>query len=176
MKRFVAIVLLGQLCTPASASESLGRLFFTPDQRSQLDALRKQRAHRPAIETAVEAAPPPPEVVRYSGLVRRSDGRTTVWINDRPVHERTKDPGAPTARVDDDGAARIAITRQRDGIRLKVGQSADLTTGEISESYARRPPLPVAEAPSSPHPGEPGFRLRRKYDNERGVLAPDSMP
>lgn len=176
MKRFVAIVLVGQLCTTASASESLGRLFFTPDQRSQLDALRKQRAHRPALETAVEAAPAPPEIVRYSGLVRRSDGRTTVWINDRPVHERNKDPDAPTARIDDDGAARIAITRQRDSIRLKVGQSADLTTGEISESYARRPPSAVADTSTPARPGEAGFRLRRKYDNERDAPPPGNTP
>lgn len=62
---------------PARADE-LGTLFFTPEEREQLDHQRR------GDPEAVEAAP---RVGAHAitGYVQRSDGRGTVWIDGRPV-------------------------------------------------------------------------------------------
>ena len=76
---------------PKPAEEPLGRLFFTPAQRAQLDVARKQRARTTlATERAEEAtsAAPTPQTITYDGVVQRSDGKSTVWINSRPAHEK----------------------------------------------------------------------------------------
>lgn len=154
----------------ASAAGPMDRLFYTPQQRAHLDALRTQRALRPpaAAPQARDAVPPAP-VVTFSGLVRRSDGRSTVWINNDAIHDRgTPDQHALRARVEHDGAARITLPQQAASVRLKVGQSADLATGRIDESYARTPHARVPAEPST----EPTMRLRRRGDAERDLPVP----
>jgi hypothetical protein len=165
MKRLAAVFLACQVSATAAA-EPLGRLFFTPEQRTQLDMMRKQRAHRPPpMETAAPPEAPPPAIVTYSGMVRRTDGRSTAWINNRPVHDRASaDSDGPRARVDEDGAARITLPQQG-SVRLKVGQTAELASGRIAESYARRTPRRPAAVP--PPVAEPSLRLRRRFDDDR---------
>jgi hypothetical protein len=175
MKRVAAALLICQVGA-APAADDLGRLFFTPQQRAQLDMARKQHAHRPVIEAAAEEALPPTAVVTYSGMVQRSDGHSTVWINNRAVPDRSHpDPGEPRARVDDFGAASITLPQQQRSIRLKVGQTADVASGRVVESYARRPASPPAATPAPPHAG-PLLRLRRKYDREPDVPSSDPAP
>ena len=72
-------LVLTLLAPPAIAAEPIGRLFYTPDQRVTLDTARSKRG-RNAVDTekVEEPAPPTPEVVTYGGMVRRSDGQTTV--------------------------------------------------------------------------------------------------
>lgn len=175
MKRLAAMLLACHAWS-APAAEPLGRLFFTPEQRAQLDTLRRQRAHRPAIE-AIRQEAPPAAVVTYSGLVRRSDGRSTVWVNNRPVHDHASaDADMPRARVDEDGAASITLPQQQGSVRLKVGQTAELTSGRITESYTRRQPRLPAAAPAPTPAPEPGLRLRRKFDYDRDLPAADKTP
>jgi hypothetical protein len=82
---------------PASAQYTepvLGRLFTAPDERMRLD---RERSRAPlAGATTIEPVPqakaplvaepsaPPPTPARFTGMVRRSDGRATVWIDDEP--------------------------------------------------------------------------------------------
>ncbi len=61
----IALTLLIPACAQADAP--LGRLFFTPEERSAMD-----RHETPATDI------PPPQV---NGIVRRNDGRATVWVN-----------------------------------------------------------------------------------------------
>jgi hypothetical protein len=174
MKRVAAALLICQVGVASAAD--LGRLFFTPQQRAQLDIARKQRAHRPVIEAAAEEALPPTSVVTYSGVVQRSDGHSTVWINNRAVHDRSHTaPTEPRARVDDSGAASITLPQQQRSIRLKVGQTAEVASGHVVESYARRPASPAAATPAAPH-AEPLLRQRRKYDHDREPDVPSSDP
>ena len=132
------------------AADSLGRLFLTPEQRTQLDTARAQRDRRlPVQET--EAAPvtpvaPPqgPDVVTYSGVVRRSDGKSTVWINGKPVNERSRaqpDHEVSVTGLRNDGAVSVAIPQADRRASLKVGQSLSVTSGTIEESYLRRETL-----------------------------------
>lgn len=63
----------------AEATE-LGRLFYTPAQRDQLNAARARHAQPPAARGDT-ASDMPPAPVRYDGLVTRSDGKTIRWVD-----------------------------------------------------------------------------------------------
>ena len=67
------------LATPAFAGDP-GRLFYTPEQRARLEATR---AHKPSPSKAPVAAFDSPPIV-FDGVVKRSDGAATSWINGRP--------------------------------------------------------------------------------------------
>jgi hypothetical protein len=78
MNRLLCLLLL--LALPASASAAaLGRLFYTPEQRSGLEQARQQK--RAATADGTTAAPKP---LTYDGIVLRSDGRATRWIDGKP--------------------------------------------------------------------------------------------
>jgi hypothetical protein len=78
------LLFLGLLFSEASFAQELGRLFFTPEQRSALDARRKARVpDKPAA--AVSASSP---TMRLDGYVKRSGARSTVWVNGESVDER----------------------------------------------------------------------------------------
>lgn len=71
---FLVIMLLG-LNSAWAQQETLGRLFFTPQQRTELD---RQRLLNPGgnsgmMDTEVSQT--------INGEVRRSNGRSTRWIN-----------------------------------------------------------------------------------------------
>ena len=134
----------------APAADGLGRLFLTPEQRAQLEIVRAQRDRRLPVMLDTEAAPAPapvaqgPEVVTYNGVVRRSDGKSTVWINGKPVNERDRrnsDSEVSVLGVQRDGAVSVAIPQADRKASLKVGQSLEVTSGTIEESYARRATL-----------------------------------
>jgi hypothetical protein len=75
-----AIVLALLLGGPALATATdPGRLFFTPAQRAQLEAARERDAHsEPGKQIRPGETSTP---LRYDGVLIRSDGRTTRWVN-----------------------------------------------------------------------------------------------
>ncbi len=158
MSRLIAAVLLTALATPGIAQEpSLGRLFLTPEQRATLDNARRNRIRAEALAATVDKKPkiPPARNVTINGIVSRSDGESTIWVNGRPTEGQTEDgmrvtisPGSPSAVV-------LREPEKGKRVRLKVGQRADLLSGRIQESYEQRR-IPVAPPPSEPSAGEQG--------------------
>ncbi len=142
------------------AAEPLGRLFFTPAQRSSLDVARTQRARTTlATERTEEVAAPVAQTLTYDGMVRRSDGKTTVWINNRPVSDKESGGAAIVGRVRPDGSVTLQVPQSGRRVDLKPGQSVELLTGAIEEGYSRRPaappePKPAAEPAAKPAPAE----------------------
>lgn len=134
------------ILTEVLAADGLGRLFFTPEQRAQLDAARAKRDLRgPNTQAAKPAmqpdAPRGPETVTYNGAVRRSDGKSTVWINGKSITERNRitTPGdVNVLGMANDGAVSLAIPQAARTASLRVGQRLDVQSGRIEESYARR--------------------------------------
>ena len=61
----------------ARAADDLGTLFFTPQERSQLDRLRRGEPESRVNATMARHA--------VTGFVRRSDERNTVWIDGAPI-------------------------------------------------------------------------------------------
>lgn len=60
------------LATPPLAAQPVGRLFHTPEERAQLDTAKY---HQPESNSTA---------IHYQGLVQRSQGPTTRWINGKP--------------------------------------------------------------------------------------------
>ena len=153
--RWCAIVLF--LGAGSAAGADLGRLFFTPAQRSALDSARKQSVRGDAV--VVEHKPPlpaPPQNVSVSGLVRRSDGRSTVWLNNRPISEQSETGiSATLGRTDD--RVKLTVPGSERSVDLKVGQTVEILSGTIEEGYARRtvPPQPPAKPPAVSPPKPP---------------------
>lgn len=73
------LVLLLALASSAAGAAELGTLFHSPEERANLEKLRRGEVVQ---ETALATPARKPEV---TGFVRRSDGRNTVWINGVPV-------------------------------------------------------------------------------------------
>lgn len=61
----------------AASPTDPGRLFYTPAQRAQLEAARARNVTQVRQATSVVAPPP----VRFDGMVIRSDGTSTSWVN-----------------------------------------------------------------------------------------------
>ena len=151
----VRVVLLAGLAGgagAASAQDALGRLFFTPAQRAQIDeARRRPAAPEPVREAVVAPAQPQPQSLSVDGIVRRNDGQATVWVNRKP-----------TAAPEQAGAVRIGPVRDAsdgadlrlpDGgrrVRIKVGQEVDVQSGRIQERYRQPAAAPQPVAPEMP--------------------------
>ena len=108
MKRMV--LMMGMLAaglgsSPASlaASEDIGRLFYTPAQRAQLDSARARKHTQTAspgkIGAPVEASAP----LRFDGTMIRSDGTTTHWVDGKPQSDRSGIQGLKPGQVRADG-------------------------------------------------------------------------
>ena len=144
--RFTAIVLM--LCAGSAASAELGRLFFTPAQRATLDNARKQNLAIEIGNDNEQAAPPPPapvpQNVSVNGLVRRSDGKSTVWLNNRAVTDNAG--GIDVSTLKNDDRVKLSVPGSGRSVDLKVGQTVEIVSGTIEEAYARRtPPQPAAK-------------------------------
>lgn len=137
-----ALVLGALLAGAAFAAQAqaqrpqLGRLFLSPEQRAQLDA---QRYGPPAADPALAPPPPPPPPtppVELNGVVVRSSGRSTVWLNEevqnephnRLVRDKSGNPGTLTLRLS---------TGQV--VRLKPGQRYDPASGTVTEVQEAQP-------------------------------------
>ena len=120
MRRILILALLATVvCAPlAVAAEDLGRLFFTPQQRQDLD--RRRAANAQEAATIVQES-----TLTVQGQVSRSGGRTTTWINGVPQQDThsTSDP----ARV------RIRTGEDEPEVTLKVGETRDLVRGETRD-------------------------------------------
>jgi hypothetical protein len=148
---------------PAPAQERLGRLFFTPAQRASLDVARSQRA-RAALSTEKpeQEAAPVPQTITYSGVLRRSDGKTTVWINNQPVNDReSAGAAAIVGRVRPDGSVTLQVPQSGRSVILKPGQSVELLSGAVEEGYSRKleasrsEPKPAAKPPAEAKTAKP---------------------
>jgi len=102
---------------PAAADENLGRLFFTPQQRQDLDRRRQANAQ----ETATSAN----SLVTVNGQVSRSLGKTTTWINGVPQANARKPPD-PAQVTLPGGEGEASVT-------LKIGQTLDKVRGKIRD-------------------------------------------
>jgi hypothetical protein len=138
MWRSLCLVLLMLVASPAWAADAaLGRLFFTPVERNALEEARRKNV-RAEVQAIEKPARPPVRNVTVTGLVRRSDGENTVWVNGKPVDGATTDGLKVRVTAGQQAAVIVHEPAQGHTLRLKVGQRADILTGRIQEGYERR--------------------------------------
>ena len=127
LKRFAPMPLL-LLATLVAWGDSLaadpGRLFYTPAQRAQLEAARARNVTQ-IRQAAPDAGAPPP--IRYDGVLIRSDGKTTRWVDGKAQVGPSTVPG------------------------LKPGQIR--ANGRVYEPYQVLRPTPPSASPSAVEPG-----------------------
>jgi len=114
-------LILSCLCTPAAATaEELGRLFFTPQQRQDLD---RRRATNRAEEEAPQIKEGP---LTLDGHVQRSSGKTATWINGVPQYDShaSRDPARIT----------VVPNEGEPGVSLKIGQIYERMSGEVRDN------------------------------------------
>ncbi|NVI83028.1 hypothetical protein [Janthinobacterium sp. BJB401] len=124
-------LLAGAAPTLHAQAQQLGRLFLSPQQRAQLDA---QRYGPPPPDPALAAPPPPPPPappVELNGVVVRSSGRSTVWLN----QEAQNEPHNRLARGKP-GTSGTLTLRLSNGqvVLLKPGQRYDPASGTVTEA------------------------------------------
>lgn len=154
----VGIAALAILVSHASsAAEGLGRLFFNPEQRAQMDLARSKRIRTTLSEEPEEQQSASlPETLTYNGLVRRSDGKNTVWLNGRSVPEGEMGGRTPVnSKLRWDGSLVIELPQANRSINLRVGQELEITSGSISEPYVRVAPVTKPAPKPAPESGKP---------------------
>lgn len=143
MKALTAVAVL-VLAQAAHAAEPIERIFFTPEERARLDLLRSQKAV--AVQVKDE---PVPEIVKFNGIVRRNDGKATVWINNQSLSEvELRDKQSIVGSVSRNGQITLQAPQSTVQMRLKVGQSAELLSGRVDESYAAAQQAAVTTKPA----------------------------
>lgn len=129
----------------AAPDADFGRLFSTAQERSRLDSLRQNRSLQttrlqntsPLAPTAAEL----PEPVTLQGYVKRSDGATTLWINNQPVQENSALDQVEIGRLSRNKSAErngsdglnIRIPATGKHVRLKAGQVYAPETDQVVE-------------------------------------------
>jgi hypothetical protein len=126
MRLAAALLLACALLAPSAiAAQELGRLFFTPEQRAALDARRKARLP----DTPAALAPSP--TTRIDGSVKRSLGKSTVWVDSAAVPEGTQPEGLRIRRGGDPSRVTVIVGEDNRRIDLRVGETLDRATGEV---------------------------------------------
>jgi hypothetical protein len=171
------LISLGILLLPLStlAAEPLGRLFFTPEQRAQLDSLRTKK-----VVAAQVKDEPAPEFITFNGLIRRDDGKTTIWVNNKALSEADlRDQQAIAGSISRDG--KIRLGSDKGSMQLKVGQRAELLSGRIEEAYSAQrstsapsdntKPKTNTNLPGKPATDPPSTKTATKKDGEESAPA-----
>lgn len=100
---WLLVLFIGCAGSALAAQADPGRLFFTPAQRAQLEALRaRSGVTQPGLgQSGAPANTPAP--LRYDGVVIRSDGRTTRWIDGQAQRDGSAVSGLKPGQIRADG-------------------------------------------------------------------------
>ncbi len=139
--RLLYLFLLGVLLEqPVVAEDQFGRLFTTPSQRTRLEELRKiEPEQRIKIDEKVllieeeveETEDLPVDAITVRGLVYRSDGKSTAWINNSNTFEGGLSSQYINIGKIESNTVEIIMPTADTRVKLNVGQTFD----PISESY-----------------------------------------
>ena len=113
----------------AVGEEKLGRLFFTPQQRIQLEQLE----NKPKGETEIIIS----DRIVVNGIVQRNGGSRVVWINGMPQSRKSSN-GISIERDIEPDSVPVKILGEDNSIRLKVGQSIDLDNTVLRNTNSDR--------------------------------------
>ncbi len=107
---------------PAADAQELGRLFFTPERRATLE---RQRTFNVQEAQTLQGT-----IMSLDGVVYRSSGKTTVWINRQDQNEGDSARTGVSAVVSSrkPGSALLAPGEEAPA-ELKVGETINRATG-----------------------------------------------
>ncbi|OGQ98444.1 MAG: hypothetical protein A2505_06465 [Deltaproteobacteria bacterium RIFOXYD12_FULL_55_16] len=144
MTRLIFLLMIVLLSGPAVSAEAepIGRLFFRAAERAQFDQLRNDNA----LENARAGRPAQTEKFSLNGLVRRSGGKTTAWVNQMPQRENEKQEVTVLKSPARSPFIPLKLPSGKQ-VRLKPGQTFDTLSGKVREGYETPvPPLPAEDS------------------------------
>ena len=123
----------------ATTADELGRLFFTPERRQQLD-------HQRQFNIEEKSEVPEDPTLTINGVVMRSSGKRTVWVNGivRSDAEASGDavvspkPGNPAHLIVRPGETRATEAKVGDTVNQASGEVSGLL-GQSSIAVTRKP-------------------------------------
>lgn len=130
------------LAAEALARQPLGRLFFTPAQRLQIEAA--QGGARDVGEAAQAAAAAAPKRITLNGIVRSSRGGLVAWLDGQAVAEGAR-YGDLRVHIRDQGVELRGDAGRRYVVR--VGRSLLLDAGSQIDADVRVHRLAVGSRP-----------------------------
>ena len=140
LARYVSMALIGTLSAPASAQE-LGRLFFTPEQRQALDRRRQLN-----IQERQDVEDP---TLTINGVVTRSSGKRTVWVNG--VAQSEVPSGATVVTPDHRDPGQVLVQpADAPAVKARVGDTINRNSGEATELLGGgsiKPGRPLSASP-----------------------------
>jgi len=156
---------------PAPQPAVMGRLFFTPAERAALDEARRRPVAAVVTPAEKPPAPPAPEYVTLNGVVRRNDGSTTVWLNNKPISGNRSDEGLIVSRTTAPGAVMVQVPQVGRSVNLKVGQQVEVNSGKVDEGYQLATPARAAQdGPAKGDDASDRGATRRSGSRQRDLL------
>ena len=128
MKTILKICWVGLMLPVAANAEELGRLFFTPEQRAQLDYSHARESLSDNNDGALT----------LNGIVQKHGGKRTAWINGVPQQAGSSDEKTPESLS-------VPVPGQNKSVKLKVGQRV-LLNPSVNPDTAK-PDTPKQDAP-----------------------------
>lgn len=131
MNRILLALLVALLSTSAAAQDApprLGRLFLSPDWRAHLE---RQRQLDIQETRTLEGSS-----MRLDGIVVRSSGKSTVWVNRQAQTENNADNGVSVATTPRRPGRALLTPGGEASADLKVGQTINRATRETSDGIA----------------------------------------
>ncbi len=123
---FSMLVVTASPYVPAFAEEALGRLFFTPERRQTLDRQRQFK-----IQEKQEIPEDPTFTI--DGVVTRSSGKRTVWVNGTPLGENGASSDVSVAPVRKNPGLVVIQAGDSSPASAKVGETMYRDTGETTD-------------------------------------------
>ena len=143
MPRWTGLAVVLLLVATSVSAQGLGRLFTTPEERTELDEIRSDpdwgKEEAPAV-VEVEVTPDGPLVphVTINGVVFRSSGLNASWINGLsiPSSDATREGiRVQTRQLEGGGAVQLSMPGGLETVEIKPGQKIDLLNGGVFEPY-----------------------------------------
>ena len=151
-------------------------------QRNALDMARKQNIRLDIGNEETERqqnganAAPLPQTVHLNGMIQRSDGNNTVWLNDKPITGQNA-AGMSFLTNRNDSKVKLQLPDGGRSMDLKVGQTAEINSGTVEESYNRRSANRVEDkALTGPPNVVAGVQKRTADSTSESIESPSRLP
>jgi len=96
LKTLLAILFCSYAGAACAGERSIGRLFFTPSERADLERNRGISETSPAATADTESQP----ILKVNGFVRRNDEKSTVWVNRQAIQEGSSLESLNVGKID----------------------------------------------------------------------------
>ena len=156
-------------------STTIGRLFFTPGERSSLDTIRRSSKAPDKVITAgnIEEDHAKTEIVAITavpvmvqGYIRRSDGKNTIWINNQAMIEKSSTKEFAVGNLQkNSGQVKVTVNGgEKKSVALKPGQIYDPNSGKVYNHVNEVPRQQIVEEESKSIVDEDEKDKKREQD------------